>query len=166
MPTDKKKPVVKNVKSKTGVKQSYTSKDGLYSVKKEFDTKGKIKSKNVSRTEKLSPSDLKALSHQERGMGRVFGNTTFVKTPNAIKNETGTLTSAQTKQLKQHMKKASTIQKIYEGLPNLGRAIGRSAADLPKNSILKNSKYKTGGVKKTASAVGKKMPTMKKGGKK
>ena len=92
----------------------------------------------------LTKAEMDALSHQARGMGRDFIST-FVKKAGAIKNETGTLKSAQKKQLDTYMSKASTAKKIYEALPNVGRMLGHgnSAADIPKGSQLE--KQKSGG---------------------
>jgi hypothetical protein len=89
----------------------------------------------------LSTKDLSALAHQKRGMGEI--DDFFVKKAGPIKNELGVLTSAQKKQLSDYMKKSGTAKKIYEGLPNIGRAIGKSAADIPKGSKLE--KQKSGG---------------------
>jgi hypothetical protein len=92
----------------------------------------------------LSKAELSALSHQKRGMGQMSDRESFVKKSGAVKNETGNLTPNQVKQLKEYMDKSSTAEKIYQGLPNVGRMIGRSAADVPKNSKLR--KQKNGGV--------------------
>jgi hypothetical protein len=89
----------------------------------------------------LSTKDLAALAHQKRGMGEIDGR--FVKKSGAIMNEVGYLTDYQKKQLADYMKKAGTARKIYEGLPNIGRAVGKSAADIPKDSKLQ--KQKSGG---------------------
>jgi hypothetical protein len=89
----------------------------------------------------LRTKDLDALAHQKRGMGQI--DDFFVKKAGSIKNELGTLTSYQKKQLADHMSKSGTAKKIYEGLPNIGRAVGKSAADIPKDSKLQ--KQKNGG---------------------
>lgn len=89
----------------------------------------------------LRTKDLDALAHQKRGMGQI--DNLFVKKAGSIKNELGMLTSYQKKQLADHMSKSGTAKKIYEGLPNIGRAVGKSAADIPKDSKLQ--KQKSGG---------------------
>lgn len=107
-----------------------------------------LKTKGANQANKLTPAELSALSHQKRGMGSIDFNPTYVKKSGPIKNEIGILTDAQKNQLKQHMAKASTLQKVYEALPNVGRVVGSSAADIPKGSKLE--KQKLGGSKKTA----------------
>ena len=98
--------------------------------------------------EKLTPSELKALAHQKRGMGQMSNaGVTFVKKAGPIKNELGKLNPAQIKQLKEYMSKSSTTEKIYQCLPNVGRVFGKSAADIPKGSKLE--KQKKGGSIKT-----------------
>jgi len=92
---------------------------------------------------KLTKAELDALSHQKRGMGT---SSTYVKKSGSVKNETGTLTSSQQKQLNEYMNKASTAKKVYEALPNMGRMFGVSAADIPKGSQLE--KQKKGGMVK------------------
>jgi hypothetical protein len=89
----------------------------------------------------LNNAELSALAHQARGMGRDFIST-FVKKAGSIQNETGTLKSAQKKQLDTYMNKAGTAKKIYEGLPNVGRMLGHgnSAADIPKGSQLEKQR--------------------------
>ncbi len=93
--------------------------------------------------QKLTKAELDALSHQKRGMGT---GSTYVKKAGSVKNETGTLTSSQKKQLDEYMNKASTAKKVYEALPNMGRMFGVSAADIPKGSQLE--KQKKGGMVK------------------
>jgi hypothetical protein len=89
----------------------------------------------------LRTKDLAALAHQKRGMGSL--SSSFVKKAGPIKNETGTLTPFQKKQLAEYMNKAGTARKMYEALPNVGRVVGKSAADIPKDSKLQ--KQKSGG---------------------
>jgi hypothetical protein len=109
------------------------------------------KSKPVVRSKgDLTSSELDALSHQKRGMGKI--DRSYVKKSDPIMNELGMLTDKQEAQLKRHMSKASTAKKIYEALPNVGRIIGRSAADIPKGSQLKQQK-KGGVIKKTTSKM-------------
>ena len=103
------------------------------------------KTKKWTGDKALSSGDLKALRHQKRGMGTL--DKTYVKKYDPIMNELGTLTPAQKMQLKQNMDKSSVIEKIYEGLPNIGTLFGSSAADIPKNSTLKSQK-KGGSVKR------------------
>jgi hypothetical protein len=57
-------------------------------------------------------------------------------------NDVGYLSQKQSSQLKQYMNKASLPKKIYEALPNVGRVLGdgNSAADIPKNSKLRNQR--------------------------
>lgn len=86
----------------------------------------------------LTSSELEALAHQKRGMGQI--SSSFIKKAGPIKNELGKLTPAQVKQLEGYMNKSSTIEKIYQGLPNVGRAFGKSAADIPKGSQLEKQK--------------------------
>ncbi len=105
----------------------------------------KLVKKQDGGASKLTKSELDALSHQKRGMGQV--NRTFVKKAGPIKNEIGTLTADQKKQLESYMSKASTAKKIYEALPNIGRMVGKSEADIPKGSKLE--KQKKGGIIKT-----------------
>jgi hypothetical protein len=99
----------------------------------------------------LTRAEMDALSHQKRGMGSDVSS--FVKKAGPIKNETGVLTTSQQKQLKSYMNKAGTAKKIYEGLPNVGRMIGKSAADIPKGSQLE--KQKNGGKMKKATKAAK-----------
>ena len=103
------------------------------------------KTKKWTGDKALTPSDLKALRHQKRGMGASTGF--YVKKAGSIMNELGRLTPAQQKQLDKNMAKSSTLEKIYEGAPNIGRAVGKSAADIPANSKLQ--KQKKGGSVKT-----------------
>lgn len=105
------------------------------------------KTKKWTGKKALSSADLKALRHQKRGMGSIDYDPFFVKKSDAVLNETGMLTPAQKRQLKNNMNKSSTLEKIYEGLPNIGRAIGSSAADIPKNSTLQMQK-KGGSIKR------------------
>ena len=88
---------------------------------------------------RLTKAEMDALSHQKRGMGN-SAVTSFVKKAGPIKNETGILTSTQKKQLDAYMSKAGTAKKIYEGLPNIGRMVGKSAADIPKGSQLEKQR--------------------------
>jgi hypothetical protein len=99
----------------------------------------------------LRTKDLDALAHQKRGMGTI--DRSFVKKSDAVKNELGYLTDYQMKQLKEHMGKTGTAKKIYEGLPNVGRMVGKSAADIPEDSKLKQQK-KGGIVKKKMKSGG------------
>lgn len=96
----------------------------------------------------LSRRELAALAHQKRGMGEI--DRTFVKKSGPVVNELGNLTDYQMRQLKDYMKKSGTARKIYEGLPNVGRIVGKSAADIPKGSKLE--KQKRGGKVKKAKA--------------
>ena len=151
-----KKPVKKLVKAKTGVsvkKECPRGKCGtppychecadktrvVSPIKISFDLSAK-KDPN-----KLTKAELDALSHQKRGMGTNTGS--YVKESGAIKNELGRLTASQKAQLEEYMRKAPLSRKIYEALPNFGRIIGSSAADIPKGSKLKNQKK--GGVVKS-----------------
>jgi hypothetical protein len=102
------------------------------------------KNKKWTGNKALSSAELKALSHQKRGMGKSYG--TYVKKYNSIINDLGHLTSSQQTQLNKYMSKASLPKKIYEGLPNIGTIVGSSAADIPKGSKLK--KQKIGGMVK------------------
>ena len=108
------------------------------------------KNKKWTGNKALSSAELKALSHQKRGMGQQYG--TYVKKSGPIMNELGALTNAQQTQLKNNMRKASTLKKIYEGLPNIGRIVGSSAADIPKGSKLE--KQKNGGMVKKMAVGG------------
>ena len=112
--------------------------------------------KNVTVTNKnsnkLTNAELKALSHQKRGMPAMSdAGEFFVKKSGPIKNELGILTPSQTSQLKKYMAKAPASRKIYEALPNVGRIFGSSAADIPKNSKLQKQR-KGGSVKKTTKS--------------
>lgn len=100
----------------------------------------------------LSKRELSALAHQKRGMGKM--SNTFVKKSGAIRNETGQLTDSQMKQLKDYMGRSSKAEKVYQALPNVGRMVGKSAADIPKGSKLE--KQRSGGKMKKAKA-GKQM---------
>ena len=100
----------------------------------------------------LRTKDLEALAHQKRGMGPI--SSSFVKKAGAVKNELGTLTPYQKKQLANYMNKSGTAKKVYEALPNVGRMFGKSAADIPKDSKLQNQK--TGG-KVSKAKTGKQM---------
>ena len=75
------------------------------------------KIKKAQAGDTLRKKDLDALSHQKRGMGQIDDH--FVKKAGGIKNELGTLTPYQKKQLGDYMGKAGTAKKIYEGLPNV-----------------------------------------------
>ena len=97
------------------------------------------KTKKWTGDQALSAGDLKALAHQKRGMGS-DADYTYVKKSGSIMNELGSTTPAQRTQLRKSMAKASTLQKMYEGAPNIGRMVGKSAADIPKKSILQNQK--------------------------
>ena len=108
---------------------------------------------NKKRSTSLNEAELKALAHQFRGMPAITPNESFVKKAGSIKNELGRLTSDQTKQLQNYMGKSSTLKKLYEALPNVGRMIGNSAADIPKGSILE--KQKKGGSVKSKITVTK-----------
>ena len=110
--------------------------------------------KKAQTGDKLSKAELSALSHQKRGMGEIRDNQSFVKKSGPIMNETGNLTPSQAKQLREYMSKSSTAEKIYQALPNVGRVIGKSAADIPKNSKLQ--KQKNGGVIKKSIIKAKK----------
>ena len=101
--------------------------------------------------EKLTYAEMNALSHQYRGMGEKYGS--YVKKSDPILNERGQLTSKQQTQLKSYMSKQPMTKKIYEALPNIGRVVGNSAADIPKGSKLKEQK-KGGSVKKKMAAGG------------
>ena len=111
-------------------------------VAKKAPAKMAIKKTGVAKAQngKLTAAELKSLSHQKRGMGNMSSAESFVKKRGSIKNDTGILSADQTKQLKEHMKKASLAQKIYEGLPNIGTIVGKSAADIPKGSQLEKQK--------------------------
>ena len=139
------------------------------------------KTKKWTGDQALSAGDLKALAHQKRGMGS-DADYTYVKKSGPIKNELGSTTPAQRTQLRKSMAKASTLDKIYEGAPNIGRMVGKSAADISKKSILQKQKnggtimYKKGGalkkvdkaknpgLNKLPKEVKNKMGYMKKGG--
>jgi hypothetical protein len=90
--------------------------------------------------DRLTKSELDALSHQKRGMGEISNS--YVKKSGSIMNDVGYLSQKQSSQLKQYMNKASLPKKIYEALPNVGRVLGdgNSAADIPKNSKLRNQR--------------------------
>lgn len=107
----------------------------------------------------LSKRELAALAHQKRGMGQL--DRSFVKKSGPVMNELGNLTDYQMKQVKDYMKKSGTARKIYESLPNIGRVIGRSAADIPKGSKLEKQR-KGGKIKPKASNVSKKLGSAKK----
>ena len=115
----------------------------------------------------LSRRELAALAHQKRGMGEL--DRRFVKKSGPVMNEIGYLTDYQMKQLKNYMKEASPARKVYEGLPNVGRVFGRSAADIPKGSKLEKQKRggnikkaKTGKLVPKKSSVSKKLGSAKK----
>ena len=150
-----KKPVKKLVKAKEGIstkKGCPIGKCGTYPncydcpdntkvvspIKKSFDLPAK---KDPNR---LTKAELDALSHQKRGMGTNTGS--YVKQAGSVKNESGQLTPSQKAQLDRYMSQAPLSRKVYEALPNIGRALWSSAADIPKDSKLKNQK-KGGSVK-------------------
>lgn len=108
------------------------------------------KAAGKAQAEKLTYAELEALSHQKRGMGEQYG--TYVKKSGSVMNELGKLTSNQQTQLNKYMSKASLPKKIYEALPNIGRIVGSSAADIPKGSKLE--KQKTGGMVKKMKTGG------------
>jgi hypothetical protein len=112
---------------------------------------------------KLSKAELSALAHQKRGKGDIDFNSGYVKSSDPIMNRTGFLTADQRKQLKEYMNKSSIGEKVYQSLPNVGRMFGegKSAADLPKGSKLKQ---KMGGVTKKAKSGGS-FPDLNKDGK-
>ncbi len=114
-------------------------------VNNPYKTRYPVMSNKKKDPEELSRKELDALSHQYRGMGESYGS--YVKKPGSIINETGQLTPKQQTQLKKYMSKASLGKKIYEGLPNIGRMVGSSAADIPKGSKLE--KQKKGGTVKS-----------------
>jgi len=102
------------------------------------------KIKKAQAGDKLTKADLSSLAHQKRVMGQMSDySESFVKKSGGVKNELGKLNDSQIKQLKDYMSKSSTKEKIYQGLPNIGRAFGKSAADIPKGSKLE--KQKVGG---------------------
>jgi hypothetical protein len=103
----------------------------------------------------LSKSELAALAHQKRGGPAIDEKRGefFVKKPGKIKNEVGLLNPGQAKQLREYMDKSSTFEKIYQGLPNVGRLFGKSAADIPKGSKLE--KQRDGGKTMTKAKDGK-----------
>lgn len=110
---------------------------------------------------KLSKAELSALANQKRGMGDIDSNPGYVKSANGVMNRTGNLTPDQRKQLKEYMNKSSIGEKIYQALPNVGRMFGegKSAADLPKGSKLKQ---KNGGITKKTIAKKVVKPVAKK----
>ena len=114
-------------------------------VKKNL-VKAQAGTQNKKRGTLLNEAELKALAHQKRGMPPMTAGETYVKKAGSIKNELGKLTPGQIKQLESYMSKSSPGRKLYEGLPNVGRMFGYSAADIPKGSILENQK-KGGSVK-------------------
>jgi hypothetical protein len=119
-------------------------------------TKSPMKKRIVKKAQNgdtLSKSELSALAHQKRGMGQMSDSESFVKKSGGIKNETGNLKPSQVKQLKEYMDKSSTVEKIYQGLPNVGRIIGKSAADIPKDSKLKKQR-RGGTISKTKMKSG------------
>jgi hypothetical protein len=107
-----------------------------------YKTKYPVMSNKKKDPQELSIKELDALSHQRRGMGESYGS--YVKKSGSIMNDLGQLTPKQQTQLKKYMGKASIGKKIYEALPNIGRLVGVSAADIPKGSKLE--KQKKGGV--------------------
>jgi hypothetical protein len=110
--------------------------------------------KKAQAGDNLSKSELSALSHQKRGRPAMNDLVEgFVKKSGPIMNETGILKPNQIKQLKEYMDKSSTIEKIYQGLPNVGRLFGKSAADIPKGSKLE--KQRDGGKTMTKAKDGK-----------
>jgi len=115
------------------------------------------KIKKAQRGDTLRTKDLAALAHQKRGMGQIDDH--FVKKAGGIKNELGILTPYQKKQLDDYMSKAGTARKVYEGLPNVGRMVGKSAADIPKDSKLQKQKF---GGKLTKAKSGAKLKAKKK----
>jgi hypothetical protein len=123
------------------------------SMKKPVLKKAQTGAKLTQTGDKLSKAELSALSHQKRGMGEIRDHQSFVKKSGPIMNETGNLTPSQAKQLREYMSKSSTAEKIYQALPNVGRVIGKSAADVPKNSKLQ--KQKNGGIIKKSKVLSK-----------
>jgi hypothetical protein len=147
------------MKKTTTAKKSPAKKVGVKKYKKGGTSTKKYQDGDVHRdprprnkskysTEGLTNKELDALSHQRRGMGDM--GSTYVKKSGPIMNELGSLTPFQQKQLKAYMNKASTSKKVYEALPNAGRIVGKSAADVPEGSRL--SKQKKGGTFKKPKA--------------
>jgi len=124
-------------------------------VGQELTTQGK----QIKRNNPLTSSELKALSHQQRGMplpelGLYRNN----------KNKLGMLNSTEKAQLKRYMNKASIPQKIYEALPNLGESVGKGASYLPSKSKLNTKLLREGGViqpPKTVRSTGYKVQVKK-----
>ncbi len=99
----------------------------------------KTKGKQIKQNNPLTSSELKALSHQQRGMpvsGLGYYHT---------KKGSGLLNDTEKAQLKRYMDKASTPQKVYEALPNIGKYVAKGASQLPSNSKLEKRGYKKGG---------------------
>ena len=82
----------------------------------------------------LSEEELAALAHQFRGSGS--DKSRYTRQHDGIKNELGFLTPREQAQLKKYMDSRSTLQSLYEAMPNL--LGGSGAAGLPGKSRLKD----------------------------
>jgi hypothetical protein len=107
-------------------------------VNNPYKTRYPVMSNKKKDPEQLTRKELDALSHQRRGMGESYGS--YVKKSGSVMNELGQLKPKQQTQLNKYMSKASLGKKIYEALPNVGRIVGSSAADIPKGSKLEKQK--------------------------
>lgn len=82
----------------------------------------------------LSEEELAALAHQFRGSGS--DKSRYIRQHDGIKNELGFLTPREQAQLKKYMDSRSTLESLYEAMPNL--LGGSGAAGLPGKSRLKD----------------------------
>ena len=82
----------------------------------------------------MSEEELAALAHQFRGSGS--DKSRYTRQHDGIKNELGFLTPREQAQLKKYMDSRSTLQSLYEAMPNL--LGGSGAAGLPGKSRLKD----------------------------
>ena len=82
----------------------------------------------------MSEEELAALAHQFRGSGS--DKSRYIRQHDGIKNELGSLTPREQAQLKKYMDSRSTLESLYEAMPNL--LGGSGAAGLPGKSRLKD----------------------------
>lgn len=82
----------------------------------------------------LSEEELAALAHQFRGSGS--DRSRYIRQHDGIKNELGFLTPREQAQLKKYTDSRSTLESLYEAMPNL--LGGSGAAGLPSKSRLKD----------------------------
>lgn len=81
----------------------------------------------------LTEEELSALSHQFRGSNS--DKTNYTSDFGTVKNSLGYLTPREKSQLQEYMNKSGTLEKVWQGLPNL---LGNSgSAAIPKDSRLK-----------------------------